>query len=65
MRSLFKMGTPRGLQQFQMDPEAVVSSLYLACLAALRPWKLAVPFTAPPNELCDALVPGTQPALAA
>lgn len=64
MRSLFKMGTPRGLQQFQMDLEGVVSSLYLACLAALRPWKLAVLFTAPPNELCDALVPETQPALA-
>jgi transposase len=64
MRSLFKMGTPRGLQQFRTDLEGVVSSLYLACLAALRPGKPAVPFAAPPNELCDALVPETQPALA-
>jgi transposase len=33
MRSLFKMGTPRGLQQFCKDLAKVVSSLYFACLA--------------------------------
>jgi transposase len=40
MRSLFKMGTPRGLQQFQMDLEGLVSSFYLAWIAAARFWKL-------------------------
>jgi hypothetical protein len=30
MRSLFKMGTPRGLQQFNLGLEGVVSSLYVA-----------------------------------
>ena len=39
MRSLFKMGTPRGLQQFKTDLEGVVSSFYLAWLAAKRFWK--------------------------
>ena len=38
MRSLFKMGTPRGLQQFKTDLEGVVSSFYLAWLAARRLW---------------------------
>ena len=38
MRSLFKMGTPRGLQQFKTDLEGLVSSLYLAWLAADRLW---------------------------
>lgn len=33
MRSLFNMGTPRGLQQFRTDLEEVVSSLHLAWLA--------------------------------
>ncbi|QDU27163.1 hypothetical protein ETAA8_22480 [Anatilimnocola aggregata] len=32
MRVLFKMGTPRGLQQFANDLAAVVSPLYFACL---------------------------------
>ncbi len=32
MRSLFKMGTPRGLQQFRTDLSAVLSSIYLAWL---------------------------------
>ena len=35
---LFKMGTPRGLQQFKTDLEGLVSSLYLAWLAADRLW---------------------------
>jgi transposase len=33
MRSLFKMGTPRGLQQFKTDREGVVSSVLLAWIA--------------------------------
>jgi hypothetical protein len=32
MRVLFKMGTPRGLQQFANDPAGVVSPLHLPCL---------------------------------
>jgi transposase len=39
MRSLFKMGTPRGLQQFRTDLEGVVSSFYLAWIATKRFWK--------------------------
>jgi transposase len=34
MRSLFKMGTPRGLQQFRTGLEGIVSSLYVAWLAS-------------------------------
>jgi transposase len=44
MRSLFKMGTPRGLQQFQTDLEGVVSSVRLAWLAIAERWKLHRPF---------------------
>ncbi len=36
MRSLFKMGTPRGLQAYRMDLEEVVSSLYLAWIRVKR-----------------------------
>lgn len=38
MRTLFNMGTPRGLQQFANDLAGIVSSLYFACLimAALK-----------------------------
>jgi transposase len=35
MRSLFKIGTPRGLQQFKTDLDGVVSSFYLACVVAV------------------------------
>lgn len=44
MRSLFKMGTPRGLQEFKNDLEGVVSSLCLAWIATARGWKLHLPF---------------------
>jgi transposase len=50
MRSLFKMGTPRGLQQFKTDLEGVVSSLYLACLAARHFWKSIVASAGPPTD---------------
>ncbi len=33
MRKLFKMGTPRGLQQYKTDLEGLVLSFYLAWLA--------------------------------
>jgi hypothetical protein len=38
MRSLFKMGTPRGLQQFKTDLEGVVSSVLLAWNAIVCRW---------------------------
>jgi transposase len=44
MRSLFRMGTPRSLQQFQNGLEGVVSSLRLAWLAITQGWKLQRPF---------------------
>ena len=44
MRSLFKMGTPRGLQQFKTDLEGVVSSLCLTWFATARRWKLHLGF---------------------
>ena len=36
MRTLFKMGTPRGLQQFRKDLERLLSSLDLAWIAVER-----------------------------
>ena len=44
MRSLFKMGTPRGLQEFKNDLEGIVSSVCLAWIATARRWKLHLPF---------------------
>lgn len=44
MRSLFQMGTPRGLQEFAMDLDEVVSSLRIAWLAIAQRWKLRLPF---------------------
>jgi len=43
MRSLFQMGTPRGLQEFKTDLEGIVSSLCLAWLATAQRWKLHMP----------------------
>ena len=43
MRSLFQMGTPRGLQEFKTDLEGVVSSLRLAWLATAKRWNLQLP----------------------
>jgi transposase len=40
MRSLFKMGTPRGLQEFKTDLTGLVSSLCHAWIGAARPWAL-------------------------
>ena len=44
MRSLFKMGTPRGLQKFKNDLQGIVSSLCFAWIATARQWKLHLPF---------------------
>src|SRR5262249_26952675 len=41
MRSLFKMGTPRGLQQFKNDLEGIVSSFCLTWIAMARRWCLS------------------------
>jgi hypothetical protein len=54
MRSLFKMGTPRGLQQFQNDLEGIVSSVCFAWIATARRWKLPLSilnFQTGPNAL--------------
>lgn len=48
MRTLFKMGTPRGLQQFRTELEELVSSLHLAWLALQR-------FSTLPARLVDSL----------
>jgi|tagenome__1003787_1003787.scaffolds.fasta_scaffold20755634_1 transposase len=53
MRSLFKMGTPRGLQQFKTDLEGIVSSVYLAWVAAGHFWKRLAAFACIPSYLCD------------
>jgi transposase len=50
MRSLFKMGTPRGLQQFRTNLEAVVSSAYLARIAAARLWRILSPLPTLSND---------------
>jgi transposase len=65
MRSLFNMGTPRGLQQFKMDLEGVVSSLCLAWIATPRRWKFHLPFLDPQAAPSDALADQTQLALVA
>lgn len=56
MRSLFQMGTPRGLQEFKTDLEGMVSSLCLAWLTATQPrnyclrlWNLPATTTASPT----------------
>jgi transposase len=48
MRSLFKMGTPRGLQQFKNELEGIVSSFCLAWIATARRWKLPLTLLDPP-----------------
>ena len=65
MRSLFKMGTPRGLQQFKNDLDGVVSSLYLAWLAATRFWQSFVRSPSHPTNSCVSTVPETNLALVA
>jgi transposase len=43
MRSLFKMGTPRGLQEFKNDLEGVVSSVCLAWIDTAHRWNVIWP----------------------
>ena len=63
MRSLFKMGTPRGLQQFKTDLEGVVSSFYLAWLAATRLWRSFTHPAGHKTNFCDSTVSETNLAL--
>jgi transposase len=65
MRSLFKMGTPRGLQEFAMDLEGVVSSFRLAWIAATRRWKLHLSLWNPPADRSAPLADQARLALAA
>ena len=65
MRSLFKMGTPRGLQQFKTDLEGVVSSFYLAWLAATRLWRSFTHPAGHKTNFCDSTVSETNLALVA
>ena len=65
MRSLFKMGTPRGLQQFKTDLEGVVSSFYLAWLAATRFWQSLARSASHPTNSCASTVPEINLALVA
>src|SRR5947209_13401 len=53
MRSLFKMGTPRGLQQFKTGLKGVVSSVYLAWVVAGRLWKRLMALATLPSCLRD------------
>jgi transposase len=64
MRSLFKMGTPRGLQQFKTDLDGVISSFYLACLAASRLWKFLSSIASVPSCLGNSRARETHLALA-
>lgn len=63
MRSLFKMGTPRGLQQFKTDLEGVVSSVYLAWVVARRLGKRLAASATSPSCLRDLPVGETSLAL--
>ena len=65
MRSLFKMGTPRGLQQFKTDLEGVVSSFYLTWLATKRFWKSLTTSARLPINSAAALRPEPDLALVA
>ena len=65
MRSLFRMGTPRGLQQFRTDLEGLVSTLYLAWFAAARLWKFHASFLDLLRKLRDWRVSQSGLALAA
>jgi hypothetical protein len=62
MRSLFQMGTPRGLQEFKTDLEGVASSLCLAWIATARRWKLPSTFWDSPVD--RSAPPANQPRLA-
>jgi hypothetical protein len=65
MRSLFKMGTPRGLQQFTLDLDALVLSLYLAWTSTHRIGKLIPTFVSRSGCLKNRRVNETSLALVA
>jgi len=56
MRSLFQMGTPRGLQQFRMDVEGLLSLCYLTWIAVQRFTKLTWPSSNLPTNFRAARV---------
>jgi transposase len=62
MRVLFQMGTPKGLQQFRTDLEAVVSSLYLAWLAVTACRTVRRPLSSLPSH--PQFAPTEKPGLA-
>ena len=65
MRSLFQMGTPRGLQQFQTDLTAVVSSLDAAWIATAPRWQFHTPLWRSPADHNDPPAQHAHPALVA
>ena len=64
MRSLFKMGTPRGLQQFKTGLEGVLSSVYLAWVVARRLWNRLKALATSPSCLRNSPAGETRLALA-
>jgi transposase len=64
MRSLFKMGTPRGLQQFKTDLEGIVSPIYLAYVVACWLWSRLNAFVISSSCLRDSSAGETRLALA-
>ena len=65
MRSLFKMGTPRGLQQFKNDLEGIVSSVCFAWITTARRWKIHLPFLDSQTGHCASLADQASLALVA
>ena len=64
MRSLFKMGTPRGLQQFKTGLKGVLSSVFLAWIVAGRLWKRLTALATSPSSLRNSPAGETRLALA-
>lgn len=64
MRSLFKMGTPRGLQQFKTGLKGVLSSVFLAWIVAGRLWKRLTALATSPSCLRNSPAGETRLALA-
>ena len=64
MRSLFKMGTPRGVQQFKTDLEGVLSPVYHAWVVARRLWNRLKALATSPSCLRNSPAGETRLALA-
>ena len=65
MRSLFHIGTPRGLQELDTDLEGFVSSLHLAWLATAQRWSVCLRLRNPSAASNTSHTPRAAPALAA